>query len=70
MIKLFSNKLYKHIYTWFGCSLTIVIDQGTHLINDVIRYLINHFILKHMNYIVIIPNVMVKLTPQTRSLKP
>jgi hypothetical protein len=70
MIKSFSKKLYKHISTWFGCSLTIVIDQGTHLINGVIRYLINHFMLKHINYIIIIPKVMVKLTPQTRSLKP
>jgi len=70
MMKSFSKNIYKHIFTWFGCSLIIVIDQGMHLINDVIRYLINHFILKHMNYIVIILKVMVKLTPQTRCLKP
>jgi hypothetical protein len=28
--------LYKHIFTRFGCPLTIVTDQGTHFINNVI----------------------------------
>ncbi len=41
--------LYKHIFTIFGCPLTIVTDQGTHFINDVIKYLTNHFILKHIS---------------------
>jgi len=40
--------LYDHILIEFGCPLTIVIDQGTHFINDVIHYLINHFILRHI----------------------
>jgi hypothetical protein len=44
--------LYKYILTKFGCPLTIVIDQGTHFINDVIKYLTDHFILKHTNSIV------------------
>jgi hypothetical protein len=44
------NFLYDHILTWFGCLLIIVIDQGTHSINDVICYLTNHFILKHTNF--------------------
>jgi hypothetical protein len=35
--------------------LTIVIDQGTYFINDVIKYLIDHFILKHPNFIVYYP---------------
>jgi len=39
--------LYDHILTQFGYSLIIVIDQGTHFINDVIRYLTNHLILRH-----------------------
>ncbi len=42
--------LYEHIFTRFGCPLTIVIDQGTHFINDAIRYLTDHFIFKHTNY--------------------
>jgi hypothetical protein len=29
--------------------LTIVIDQGVQFINDAIKYLIDHFILKHMS---------------------
>ncbi len=47
--------LYDHILTRFGCPLTIVTNQGTHFINDVIRYLINHFILKHINSTVYYP---------------
>jgi hypothetical protein len=37
--------LYEHILTRLGCSLTIVIDQGTHFINDAIKYFAYHFIL-------------------------
>jgi hypothetical protein len=40
--------VYKHILTRFGCPLTIVTDQGTHFNNDVLKYFINHFILKHI----------------------
>jgi hypothetical protein len=36
--------------TKFGYPLTIVIDEGVHFINDVIKYLTNHFLLKHMNF--------------------
>jgi hypothetical protein len=32
-----------------------VTDQGTHFINDVIIYLIDHFIFKHTNFIVYYP---------------
>jgi hypothetical protein len=32
--------LYEYILTRFGCLLTIVIDQGVHFINDIIKYLI------------------------------
>jgi hypothetical protein len=47
--------LYEHIFPRFGCPLTIMTDQGTHFINDVIKYLANHFILKHTNSIVHYP---------------
>jgi hypothetical protein len=30
-------------------------DQGTHFINDAIKYLIDHFILRHTNFIVYYP---------------
>jgi hypothetical protein len=36
-------------------NLTIVIDQSTHFINNVIKYLINHFILRHISSIVYYP---------------
>jgi hypothetical protein len=44
--------LYEHIFTRFGCPLTIVIDQGTHFINNAIKCLTNHFIFRHTNYII------------------
>jgi hypothetical protein len=47
--------LHDHILIRFGYSLTIVIDQGTHFINDVICYLTNHFILKYTSFIVYYP---------------
>ncbi len=37
------------ILIWFGCSLTIVINHGVHFINDVIKHLTDHLLLKHMN---------------------
>jgi len=47
--------LYDHIPTQFGYPLTIVTNQGTHFINNVICYLTNHFILKHASFIVYYP---------------
>jgi transposase InsO family protein len=41
--------LYECILTKFGCPLTIVIDQGVQFINGAIKYLIDHFLLKHMS---------------------
>ncbi len=41
--------MYKCILARFGCPLTTVTDQGIHFINDVIKYLRNHFLLKHVN---------------------
>jgi hypothetical protein len=43
--------MYECILTRFGCPLTIVIDQGVHFINDGIKYLTNHFLLKHVSFI-------------------
>jgi hypothetical protein len=45
--------LYENVFTWFGCPLTIVTDQGRHFINDAIKYLIDHFILEHTNHSIV-----------------
>jgi hypothetical protein len=45
-----SRFLYDYILTIFGCPLTIVIDQGVHFINDIIRHLTEHFLLKHFSF--------------------
>jgi hypothetical protein len=47
--------LFDHIIIRFGYPLTIINDQGTHFINDVIHYLIDHFILRHTSSIVYCP---------------
>ncbi len=44
--------LYDHILTQFGYPLIILTHHGTHFINNVNHYLIDHFILKHTNSIV------------------
>ncbi len=41
--------LYECILTKFQCPLTIVTDQGVHFINDAIKYLIDHFLMKHVS---------------------
>ncbi len=41
--------IYECILTKFGCPLTTVIDQGVHFINDAIKYLTYHFLLKHVS---------------------
>jgi hypothetical protein len=38
-----------NILTMFGCPLTIVTNQGVHFINDDIKYLTDHFLLKHVS---------------------
>jgi hypothetical protein len=40
---------YEYILARFGCPLTIVIDQGIHLINDTIKHLTKQFLLKHIS---------------------
>ncbi len=44
-----TKNLYKCILTKFRCPLTLVIDQGVHLINDDIKHVTNHFLLKHVS---------------------
>ncbi len=48
---------YGHIFTRFGCPLTIVTNQGTHFINDVIRCLIDHFIFRHIGSTIYYPQI-------------
>jgi hypothetical protein len=47
--------LYERILKRFACPLTIVIDQGVHFINDVIKHLMDHFLLKHVSFITYYP---------------
>jgi len=49
MIAITIKFLYELMLTRFGCPLTIVIDYGVHFINDAIKYLTNHFMLKHLS---------------------
>jgi hypothetical protein len=42
--------LYECILIKFGCPFTIVTNQGVHFINDAIKYLTNHFLLKHVSF--------------------
>ncbi len=56
--------LYECIFTRFGCPLIIFPDQGVHFINDAIKCLIDHFLLKHVNFTTYYPqgNGQVKFT--------
>jgi hypothetical protein len=38
---------YEYILTRLGCPLTLITNQEVHFINDAIKYLTNHFLLKH-----------------------
>ncbi len=49
IIVVIAKNLYECILIRFGYPLTLVIDQGVHFINDVIKYLIDHFLLKHVS---------------------
>ncbi len=48
-MKLVGGVSCSYILTRFGCPLTIGTDQGDHFNNDAIKYLTNHFLLKHVN---------------------
>jgi hypothetical protein len=45
-----AKKLYECILTRFGCPLIIITNQGVYFINDAIKYLTNHFLLKYVNF--------------------
>jgi len=49
IIVVIANFLYECILIRFGYPLTLVTNQGVHFINDVIKYLTSHFLLKHVN---------------------
>jgi hypothetical protein len=53
--KVTTKNLYECILTRFGCPLTIVTYQGIHFISDAIKYLIDHFLMKHVNFITYYP---------------
>ncbi len=40
--------IYECIFTMFGYPLTLVTNQGVHFINDGIKHLIKHLLLKHV----------------------
>jgi hypothetical protein len=42
--------LYECILTKFGCPLTTITSQGVDFINATIKYLIDHFLLKHVSF--------------------
>jgi hypothetical protein len=44
-----AKKLYVCKLTKFGCPLIIVTNQGIHFINDAIKYLTDHFLMKHVS---------------------
>jgi hypothetical protein len=44
-----AKKLYECILTKFGCPLTIITNKGVHFINDAIKYLTDHFLMKHVS---------------------
>jgi hypothetical protein len=41
--------MYECILIGCGCPLTIVTNKGIHFINNAIKYLIDHFMLKHVS---------------------
>ncbi len=60
--------LYEFILTKFGCPLTIITNQGEHFINDIIKYITNHFMLKCVSYTIDIHREMGRQTQLIRSL--
>jgi hypothetical protein len=51
-----AKNLYECILTRFGCPLIIVTNQGIHLIDDAIKYLIDHFLMKHVSSTIYYPH--------------
>jgi hypothetical protein len=56
IIVVIANFLYECILIRFGYPLTLVTNQGVHFINDVIKYLTSHFLLKHVNFTTYYPH--------------
>ncbi len=63
-----SKFLYECILTIFGCPLTRVIDQGLHFINDIIKYMIEEFLLNMLVQLPIIHKEMDKHNLLTKSV--
>jgi hypothetical protein len=51
-----SKFMYKCILTKFGCPLIIITYHGVHFINDDIKYLTYHFLMKHVNFTTYYPH--------------
>jgi hypothetical protein len=49
--------IYKNIVTRFGCSLTIINDQGTHFVNGTIQILLKNFMIDHIKTMTYHPQV-------------
>jgi hypothetical protein len=49
IVAVIAKNICKCILTKFGCPLPIAIDQGVNFINDAIKYLIDHFLMKHVS---------------------
>jgi hypothetical protein len=47
--------LYEYILIRFGYLLTIITYQGIHFINDIIKHLIEQFLLKHVSFTIYYP---------------
>jgi hypothetical protein len=51
-----AKNLYECILTRFGCPLIIVTNEGIHLIDDAIKYLTDHFLMKHVSSTIYYPH--------------
>jgi hypothetical protein len=47
--------IYEFILTKFGCPLTLVNDQSNHFINEAIKILTTHFLLRHITLTIYYP---------------
>ncbi len=54
-ITIIAKFLYEHIFTRFGCPLTLVTNQGTHFIKCAIKHLTDHFIFRNTNFTIHYP---------------
>ncbi len=56
IVAIITKFLYECIFIGFGCPLIIITNEGVHFINDVIKHLIDHFLLKHVNSTIYYPH--------------